>query len=113
LNDYGLEIIKPYVCINHVEANYRLVFEEDERKLIAFAKRCVERLLAADPDAVAYAPILRVDIMRMQDGRWVVNEFESLEALTDHKKDGTGTQDNQTQTYFQTFWNYELQRMLN
>ena len=69
-----------------MKANFRLVFEEDESKLISFARKSVERLLAADPDAVAYSPLLRVDIMRMQDGRWVVNEFESLEALTDKKR---------------------------
>ena len=112
MNDYGLEDIEPYVCANHVKANFRLVFEDDESKLISFAKRCVERLLAADLDAVAYAPFLRVDIMRMQDGRWVVNEFESLEALTD-KKDGTGIQDSKTATYCLNFWKCELQRMLH
>ena len=112
MNDYGLDDIDPYVCINHVKANFRLVFEEDESKLISFARRSVERMLAADPDAVAYSPLLRVDIMRMQDGRWVVNEFESLEALTD-KKDGSGIQENLTATYLSNFWKCELQRMLN
>ena len=83
-----------------------------KNKIIEFAQACViQLLLANDRDAIADAPILRVDIMRLQNGEWVVNEFESLEALTD-KKDSTGSQESQTATYLGNFWKLDIARMV-
>ena len=103
--------LKPYVAVNHVTAAGRLSFEKDCKKIIAFAQACVKKLLSANPNAIADAPILRVDIMRLQNGEWVVNEFESLEALTD-KKDITGSQESQTATYLGNFWKLDIARMV-
>ena len=82
-----------------------------KNKIIEFAQACVIQLLSANRDAIADAPILRVDIMRLQNGEWVVNEFESLEALTD-KKDITGSQESQTATYLGNFWKLDFARMV-
>ena len=73
-----------------------------KNKIIEFAQACVIQLLSANRDAIADAPILRVDIMRLQNGEWVVNEFESLEAVTD-KRDITGSQESKTATYLGNF----------
>jgi len=110
MNDYGIELL-PFTAVNHVAGTGKLAFAKDEAQVIAFAKECVVRLLSANPNAVAYAPILRVDIMRMQNGTWVVNEFESLEALT-AKKDHTGDQENKTSTYLVNFWKCDIARII-
>jgi hypothetical protein len=95
-----------------VAAPKRLAFSQDDEELIAFARRCVGRLINANPNnSVACAPLLRVDIMRLQSGEWVVNEFESLEALTD-KADYTGEQENLTASYLLCFWKIDIARVL-
>ena len=112
MNDYGMNFA-PFICDNHVKGKRRLVFAEgEEEKVVAFAVSAIAELQASNPGAVAYAPLLRVDIMRMQDGRWVVNEFESLEAMSS-KKDGTGNHDSNLSTYLETFWVHELTRIIN
>ncbi len=109
-NDYGLEL-EPYIAVNHISAAGKLSFEKDEKKIIEFAQACVNKLLSANHNAIADAPILRVDIMRLQNGEWVVNEFESLEALTD-KRDITGSQESRTATYLGNFWKLDIARMV-
>jgi hypothetical protein len=49
--------------------------------------------------------------MRLQNGEWVVNEFESLEALTD-KRNITGSQESKTATYLGSFWKLDIARMV-
>ena len=49
--------------------------------------------------------------MRMQNGEWVVIEFESFEALTD-KKDFTGTQESLMATYLISFWKIDIARVI-
>ncbi len=110
MNDYGL-YLKPYVAVNHVVGPGKLAFARDDEEVIQFAQKCAVRLIGANPDSVAYAPLLRVDIMRIQSGEWVVNEFESLEALTD-KRDITGVQESLTATYLLSFWKTDIARVL-
>ena len=83
-----------------------------KNKIIEFAQACVIQLLSANRDAIADAPILRVDIMRLQNGEWVVNEFESLEAVTDKRRDITGSQESKTATYLGNFWKLDIARMV-
>ena len=111
INDYGL-VLGPYIAVNHVNAQGRLAFALDEREVIKFAEKCVARLIEANTNSVAYAPLLRVDIMRMQNGEWVVNEFESLESLTDIR-DNTGQQESLTATYLVEFWKRDIARVLS
>jgi hypothetical protein len=94
-----------------VAGSKRLVFAEDDTEVIEFARKCIARLIAANPNSVAYSPLLRVDIMRMQNGEWVVNEFESLEALTD-KIDFTGTQESLMASYLINFWKIDIARVI-
>jgi hypothetical protein len=97
--------------VNHVAASGKLAFARDDDQILEFAKQCAARFLSANPNAVANAPLLRIDIMRMQNGVWVVNEIESLEALTD-KKDFTGEQENKTSTYLVEFWIHDIGRVI-
>jgi hypothetical protein len=110
MNDYGLDLL-PFTAVNHVAGTGKLAFARDEAQVIEFAQECVARLLSANPNAVAYAPLLRVDIMRMQNGTWVVNEFESLEALTD-KRDYNGKQESLTAAYLINFWKCDIGRVI-
>ena len=48
-----------------------------------FAANAVQAL-SQHRDFYCFAPLVRVDIMRMQCGRLVINELESLEALYAH-----------------------------
>jgi hypothetical protein len=110
MNAYGL-ILEPFIAVNHVAGAGKLAFASNEEEIKNFARECVERLLSANPDAIANAPLLRVDIMRLQSGVWVVNEFESMEALTD-KKDFTGKQESNTGTYLDKFWQHDIARII-
>lgn len=51
-----------------------------DEEIIAFAKLAIAEYKAIFGTKAACSPILRVDIFKTQDGRLVVNEFESLEA---------------------------------
>lgn len=67
------------ICRNHAKPTRAFNREND---LIGFAVHAKRRLKEALPASLCM-PILRVDIMIMQSGQLVVNEFESLEAMTD------------------------------
>jgi hypothetical protein len=110
VNAYGL-VLDPFIAVNHVVGAGKLAFAKNDAQIIEFAQECVARLLLANPNAIANAPLLRVDIMRMQNGVWVVNEFESIEALTD-KKDITGQQESKTATYLIGFWKHDIARVI-
>jgi hypothetical protein len=67
--------------------------------ILDFAKLAVMHLHRACPAAIT-SFMLRVDIMESNDGRFIVNEFESLEAMFE------STPSNQllVQTFLQSFW---------
>ena len=58
------------------------------------------------PEAVTY-PVFRVDIVRRQDGRFVVNEFESLEAQI-HCSVVRSNIDSEVDRVMEEFWLDEL-----
>ena len=54
--------------------------------------------------------------MRLQNGKFVVNEFESLEALVSSATLGHGkraVEDALTETFLKQFWELELDRIVN
>jgi hypothetical protein len=51
-----------------------------EEELCVFAREALTLLSARCPRAIIDGGLNRVDIMCLSDGKWVVNEFESLEA---------------------------------
>ena len=76
--------------------------------LFQFAESAVRLLVAARPFTIADF-ILRVDIMQANNGRFVVNEFESFEAFIFDPS--TGVQENRCQQqlvdyYYDMFTNF-------
>ena len=72
-----------------------------------FAEDAVRRLEIAVP-ALQSSSMLRVDIMSLQCGRLVVNEFESLEAgFSGQAKDEV-----ETQEFLRNFWVGELRKVV-
>jgi len=54
--------------------------DENMQRRMKFAEDAIQMLKAACPEAIVDG-LVRVDIFEMSDGRLVVNEFESFEAL--------------------------------
>lgn len=88
--------IDPYLATNLKNHNSKdkipFVDTTDDQafqRLVDFAKGAIADLRHALGPCACYGPIIRVDIMQMPSGDFVVNEIESLEALID-------TQGNQT-----------------
>ena len=60
-------------------------------------------------------PVFRIDIMRLQNGKLVVNEFESLEAMIQSGTIGSAkraSEDSRSETFMHAFWESELSRIL-
>ena len=77
-NPYTMEVREPFLCVNPRPASTATSFVSQYyyTPLYQFAKRAKAMYESSVSDLVY--PVLRVDIMRMQNGRYVVNEFESL-----------------------------------
>ena len=80
-NPHTGELRKPFLCTNPHEKALGTTFisKYDLSRVYEFAKRA-KRMYGKTISDLVY-PIFRVDIMRMQNGKLVVNESESLEAL--------------------------------
>ena len=80
-NDVTKETFPLYFAKNHVVGKGK-GFNKDY-DCFEFAAKAVQAL-SQHRDFYCFAPLVRVDIMRMQCGRLVINELESLEALYAH-----------------------------
>jgi len=115
-NPYTMEVREPFLCVNPRPASIATSFvsQYDYTPLYEFAKRAKAMYESSVSDLVY--PVLRVDIMRMQNGRYVVNEFESLlgsieSAARGHEK--KSAEDASTAQFLELFWVDELRCIIN
>ena len=73
------------------------------RDVKEFAAKAVGALKLGCPHCLSDF-IIRVDIMQMQSGRFVVNEFESHEAFTVSTSQGFDTQQLVTESFLINYW---------
>ena len=111
-----MEVKDPFLCVNPRPASGSTSFvsQYDHTPLYEFAKRA-KALYAASVSSLLY-PVLRVDIMRMQNGRFVVNEFESLLGYIESAARGhesKSAEDSSTTQFLIVFWVDELCSILN
>ena len=107
----------PFFAKNHVKARPSLAFAESV-DLFEFAKEA--KAMLQSKLCLLNSPTLRVDIMRTQSGKLVVNEFESFEALIcasgQTQFDGH-TANTHTDTYMDTFnydfWGEKIRQVLS
>ena len=113
-NPHTGEEREPFLCKNPHEKGKAFVNKYDLKPLYEFAKRA-KRMYEKKVSHFVY-PVFRVDVMRMQNGKYVVNEFESLEALVLSGAIGSlkrDIEDNKTQNFLLEFWKEEIIRILN
>ena len=138
----------PFLAKNHVQSSrsvqgMRAYDTAPYSRVFSFAKRALARLISAAKGQVLFAPVIRVDIMEQQCGKFfkyisiyiynshiyhsltsvylcmkylgnlVVNEFESLEALVEAYGHGRHPKDQKTQHHFHVFWRRELQYVVD
>ena len=85
----------------------------DEETVIAFAKEALLDLQKSMRGCFLPGPILRVDVMQMADGRLVVNEIESLEALLiDAQGRRSSFTDSDVKTFLFEFWYKQLEAIV-
>ena len=70
------------------------------KELFGFAETAVQRLCQMCAGAIGNF-LVRVDIMKMSSGKWVVNEFESFEAVYVSSSPSTCAT---VQKYLDDFW---------
>jgi hypothetical protein len=105
---------------NHIKPSLHKAFSLNY-DLIGFARAAKTRLQAAIPGSFVASPYTRVDIFRTQLGKLVVNEFESLEAMTEATKqaDANGPQlandiiDGSLNKFKVEYWTDKLVQLLN
>ncbi len=113
-NPHTGEKYEPFLCTNPHPKGTAFVNRHDHRRLYEFAKRA-KQLYEENVSAHVH-PVFRVDIMRLQRGKFVVNEFESLEALIQSGAIGPlnrAKQDTRTQQFLERFWYSQLTILLN
>ena len=109
------EQLEPFLCINPRESSDGRAFDNKYQHsgVFAFAK-LAKRMYEEYVSPLTY-PVFRIDIMRLQNGEMVVNEFESLEAMIHSGTLGTAKraiEDSRSETFIQAFWQSELTRIL-
>ena len=115
-NPYTGEERKPFLCVHPRETSdgYAFIDKYDRTKLFEFAKHA-KAMYEKNIGPLTY-PLFRVDIMRLQNGKIVVNEFESLEAQVYSATFGQAKraiEDAHTETFLADFWELELDRILH
>jgi uncharacterized protein YbgA (DUF1722 family) len=113
-NPHTGEECDPFLCTNPHPKGKAFVNRFDHRLLYEFAKRA-KRLYEENVSTHVH-PVFRVDIMRLQRGKFVVNEFESLEALIQSGASGPlkrVKEDTRTQQFLERFWYLQLIVLLN
>ncbi len=112
-NPHTGEQDEPFLCFNPHPKGKAFVSRYDRRPLFEFAKRA-KRMYETNVSAHVH-PVFRVDIMRLQRGKFVVNEFESLEALILSGASGPlqcAKEDNRTEQFLERFWELHLTLLL-
>ena len=117
-NPYTGEERKPFLCTHphqiHQDDGYAFIDKYDRAKLFEFAKHA-KAAYEKNIGPLTY-PLFRVDFMRLQHGKMVVNEFESLEAQVYSATLGQSkraAEDALTQQFLEEFWELELDKILN
>ncbi len=115
-NPYTGEQLDPFLCIHPHESCEGRAFDDKyhHTEVFAFAK-LAKRMYEEYVSPLTY-PVFRIDIMRLQNGNMVVNEFESLEAMIHSGTIGSvkrGFEDSRSETFIEEFWEMALSRMLD
>jgi len=115
-NPHTMEVKEPFLCVNPRPATIATSFvsQYDHTPLYQFAKRAKAIYESSVSDLVY--PVLRMDIMRMQNGRYVVNEFESLLGSIESAARGNekkSAEDSSTAQFLELFWVDELRCIIN
>ena len=113
---YTEEQLEPFLCVHPHEASDGRAFDNKyhHNEVFAFAK-LAKRMYEEHVSHLTY-PVFRIDIMRLQNGKMVVNEFESLEAMISSATLGNAKrafEDSRSETFMQAFWESELSRILD
>ena len=120
-DDVELLECQPYIAKSHLTAKGRAFAKCND--VITFAKKVKAYLKEACPGFLS-SPILRVDIFRMQSGKLVVNELESLEAVFKYSRIiglnpdgtigtiGTANSEGNLQTFMSKFWKNKIGRII-
>jgi hypothetical protein len=66
----------PFIVVNDREKGHKYASDDEILNFAKYARKVYEERF---PESLTY-PVFRIDIFRTQSGRFVVNEFESLEA---------------------------------
>ena len=108
---YKNEQVQPFLCVNPKRTEGRSFFANTD--VLEFAKRA-KRKYEELVSPLTY-PVFRIDVMRLQNGKLVANEFESLEAMIDSGSRGAARkayEDAHSETFIQCFWESELTRII-
>lgn len=116
LKEDGTTAIPPFLCVNtkNTGTASKKAFSKDleHNDVIDFAKAAIAGLKDAMQGDLLLGPVLRVDIMLYQPAngpaRFVVNEFESLEALISASGRQAAIIDAQVHTFLVEFWNRQI-----
>ena len=97
---------------NHCKPSFSFS-EAPHSELYTFVKYVVHRLRKAfGDDALILAPILRIDVFQNQEGKFVVNEIESLEADIYAAGFGSGQKDSDNCTFLFNYWTNKIKHYL-
>ena len=110
---YTGEVTEPFLCVNPRRHGKAFISQYDHKPLFEFAK-LAKRMYEEQVSKLVY-PVFRVDIMTLQNGKLVVNEFESLEADIYSATRGQTQQayeDSRAMQIIQNFWYNEIIRIL-
>ena len=78
-NPHRNKTLGPYISFNEKKGNGKRISSAPHTDLFKFVNKAIGRYREAFTDA-ACCPVLRIDVFKRQDGRFVVNEVEHLEA---------------------------------
>jgi len=111
---YTGQVMKPYLCEPTHKRGKAFVSPYNYKPVYDFAKLARERYIKSVSNLVY--PVLRIDIMRTQLGKLVVNEFESLQATINAGVRGSTQRiciDSRTNHHLEHFWKNEISRIVD
>jgi hypothetical protein len=100
----------PYITYNEKTGSGKRISSIPHTELFEFVEKAIEKYRSAFTEEACY-PVLRIDVFKRQDGRFVVNEVEHLEACI-HPAVERG-EALQWQAFLREFWKDQIEYMYN
>jgi len=108
-NPHRNKKLGPYVAFNERAGKGKSISLNPHTKLFKFVEKVVQKYCEVFTDEAA-VPVLRIDVFRRQDGRYVVNEIEHFEACVHPRKtQGVGST---WEAFLREFWTDQLKFMV-